>query len=182
MREWIRRSTAFAVLTSILATSALVFANSDMFLKLDGIAGESQDARQKGAIEVSGWSWGASSSGGSTAVGAARGKSVIDQFVVSKSVDASSPLLLQHLQQGKVIKSATFIVRTAGAAPREFLKITLHNVSVVSIKASGVSSDARPSEMVSFNFSKVTYEYIPQDKSGKSGAAVSVEWDIASGK
>lgn len=179
MREWIRRSAAFAVLTSILATSALVFAGAEMFLKLDGIAGESQDARQKGAIEVLAWSWGASSSGGSAAAGTARSKSTADLFVVNKFVDAASPLLLQHVQQGKAIKSATFIVRAPGATPREFLKITLHSVSVVSIKASGNHSDARPTESVSFNFSKVTYEYVPQDKSGKSGAAISVAWDVA---
>jgi type VI protein secretion system component Hcp len=30
----------------------------DMFLTLDGIAGESTDPVHKGAIEISSWSWG----------------------------------------------------------------------------------------------------------------------------
>jgi type VI secretion system secreted protein Hcp len=46
-----------------------------MFLKLAGIAGESDDARHKGEIDVLAWSWGVSEAHeGQTATGAGVGK------------------------------------------------------------------------------------------------------------
>ena len=35
----------------------------DMFLKLDGIKGESKDSKHSGEIEILAWSWGLSNSG-----------------------------------------------------------------------------------------------------------------------
>jgi type VI secretion system secreted protein Hcp len=69
---------------------------SDVFLKVDGIKGESTDAYHKDEIEVVGWSWGASEvfivsvSGGTVG-----GKPKFTDLVVTKPVDKTSPKLLR---------------------------------------------------------------------------------------
>jgi hypothetical protein len=58
----------------------------DMFLKLAGIAGESQDTQHKGEIDILAWSWGVAeaqaTSGGSS--GVASGKPNFHQLSVQK--------------------------------------------------------------------------------------------------
>ena len=44
----------------------------NMFLKLDGIAGESKDAKHKGEIDLVSFSWGETNTGGAARAGAAR--------------------------------------------------------------------------------------------------------------
>jgi Hemolysin-coregulated protein (uncharacterized) len=47
-------------------------AESDYFLKIDGVAGESVDARHKGEIELEAFSWGEMSSAGHAGPGGER--------------------------------------------------------------------------------------------------------------
>jgi type VI secretion system secreted protein Hcp len=53
----------------------------DMFLTLDGIAGESTDPVHKGAIEISSWSWGLSEPASLASAGAARWSSKALWFI-----------------------------------------------------------------------------------------------------
>ena len=62
--------------------------SQDMFLKIEGINGESQDAKHKGEIDVLSWSWGASQSatthmGG----GGGSGKASFQDIHVTKYID-----------------------------------------------------------------------------------------------
>jgi hypothetical protein len=92
----------------------------DMFLTLDGIAGESTDPVHKGAIEISSWSWGLSepASMASAGAGAGVGKVAIQNIVVHKNVDIASPPLIRHCAQGDRIASGTVSVRKAGGGGR----------------------------------------------------------------
>ena len=62
---------------------------SDIFLKVDGIKGESTDVNHKDEIEVLSWSWGVTQTPGSSAgSGASSGKPNISELVVGKLVVA----------------------------------------------------------------------------------------------
>jgi type VI secretion system secreted protein Hcp len=69
-----------------------------MFLKLDGIAGESTDPKHKGEIDIQGWSWGLSEPAPSVPQpGVGTGKVSIHDITIQKPVDLS----LKHLSRAQ---------------------------------------------------------------------------------
>jgi type VI secretion system secreted protein Hcp len=115
----------------------------DAFLKLDGIKGESADAKHKGEIDIESFSWGLSQTGVSaTGGGGGAGKVKVHDISFSKKTDASSPLLLLNCANGAHIKEANFVVRKAGGEQLEYLKIKLTDVLVSSYKPHGLAEGA----------------------------------------
>jgi len=110
----------------------------DSFLKLDGIKGESADAKHKGEIDILAFSFGATQTGthGSGGGGGA-GKVQVHDIHFKKKVDSSSPLLFLNCASGAHIKEANFVVRKAGGQQLEFLKIKLTDVLISSVKPHG---------------------------------------------
>jgi type VI secretion system secreted protein Hcp len=183
MRNWMIRSVGTAVLASTLALTTIAAAASNMFLKVDGIEGESTAQGHLKEIEIDSFSWGfhnAPSKGMGGGAGAS--KATIQDFTVVKRVDASSPNLVRSLLQGTTIKIATFVVQRAGGkAPADSIKITLENVRITDIKVSGAEA-ANATESVSFAFGKLTYDYTPIDAKGGKAPTISVTWDVAKNK
>jgi len=184
MKTWMVRSVGIAVLASTLALSTVAAAATDLFLKIDGIAGESVAAGHQKEIDVVSFSWGflrkgAPHPGG----GAGAAKASIEDFTIVKHVDAASPALVRALLEGRTIKSAVFVLQRAGGAKggTEMIKITLENVQVTDIKVSGDGAQV-PSESVALKFGKLTYDYTPIDAKGGAGPTISVTWDLAKGK
>ena len=67
----------------------------DMFLKLDGIKGESQDKSHKDEIAILAWSWGVSNSGSAhLGGGAGSGKVNIQDLSLTKYIDVATPDLV----------------------------------------------------------------------------------------
>jgi type VI secretion system secreted protein Hcp len=110
----------------------------DAFLKLDGIKGESADAKHKGEIDIASFSWGMSQTGVSaTGGGGGAGKVKVHDISFVKKTDAASPLLFLNCANGAHIKEANFVVRKAGGEQLEYLKIKLTDVLVSSYKPHG---------------------------------------------
>lgn len=151
----------------------------DIFLKLAGIDGESQDAAHKNEIEVSNWSWQvlqesnmhAGSGGGS-------GKATVRDLTFLHNVDRASPNLMKFCLTGKHIAEAKLTVRKAGGTPLEYLKITMNDVVITNVQPSGASADETIKEQVSLSFAKVKQEYTVQNQQGGSGGAVTAGYDI----
>ena len=160
-------------------------AASDIFLQVEGIPGESTDDKHKAWIEVLSFSTGVTQPG-AAAAGAARaaGKVEIAPFTVVKLVDSTSPKLFINACNGKHIQKVVIEVASSGEKKQVFLKYTLSDVLVGSIRtsAAGASEATRPTEEVSFSFSKIEMEYTPQDASGKGGAPVKSSYDAATNK
>ena len=98
----------------------------DMFLKVDGIEGESQDEKHAKEIDVLAWSWGMSQSGTMhTGGGGGGGKVAVQDVSVTKYVDASSNGLMQACCKGKHIPNVLLTVRKAGGDPLEYIKLTM---------------------------------------------------------
>src|ERR1051326_1994440 len=127
----------------------------DMFIKMDGIEGESKDDKHKGEIEILSLSWGVSNSGGlacSTGGGGA-GKASFHDFSFVKNVDSATPQLMLACAEGKHISEGLITVRKAGEKPVEYLKIKLSEV-LVSSSQSGGAGGIQPQEQVTLNFAK----------------------------
>jgi type VI secretion system secreted protein Hcp len=181
----------------------------DAFLKLDGIKGESTDAKHKGEIDIMSFSFGASQTGTqATGGGGGAGKVHIHDIHFTKKVDASSPLLFLNCANGAHIKEANIVVRKAGGAQLEYLKVKLTDVLVSSVKPHGQAEqnevyvdrtgkriggyapdttpgavhsygDEIPVEDLTLNFSKIEYSYQPQGANGQAqGGPILAGWDV----
>lgn len=155
----------------------------DMFIKIDGIGGESEDHKYKGEIDILAWSWGASNSGTMhIGGGGGAGKVNAQDLSFTKWVDKSSPVLMEKCFTGKHIAKANLIVRKAGEEPVEYLKIDLKDILVTSVQTGGSSGEERLTENVTLNFAHVKYIYHPQDIKGKQGAEIPFGYDIKQNK
>jgi type VI secretion system secreted protein Hcp len=150
---------------------------SAYFLKLDGIPGESTDAKHKDEIELVAFSWGVTEVGSSDhGGGGGAGKAHFQDFNFAMRLNKASPQLFLATASGKHIKEASLTVRRAGKAQLEYLKIKFTDVLVTSFQESGGGEE--PQESVSFNFARIDVQYTPQDGTGKPGAVVQAGWDL----
>jgi type VI secretion system secreted protein Hcp len=157
-------------------------AHVDCFLKIDGIEGESKDAKHKGSIEISSWSWGAAQTGTSShGGGAGAGKVAMQDAHFSMSVSKASPKLMLACAGGDHIKQAVLTCRKAGKDQQEYLKYTFSDVLVASFQA-GTGGGVTPTESLTLNFSKIEIEYKEQQHDGTLGGRIKTGWDVKANK
>jgi type VI secretion system secreted protein Hcp len=150
----------------------------DYFLKLDGITGESPDAKHKGELEVLSFSFAEAQSGTSGhGGGGGAGKVEMSDFTFTARTSKASPQLFLHCAQGKHIKQAMLTVRKAGQAQQEYLKIKLNDVLVSSYALSGAEGEGTH-DAFSLNFVKLSFDYAPQKADGSLDAPVHAGWDV----
>src|SRR4051812_37257538 len=95
----------------------------DMFLKIDGIEGESKDSKLKGQIHIETFSFGVEQVGTSDSGGGmGAGKAKFEDFEFSMPTQKASAKLYEACASGKHIKSAILSVRKAGGTQDVFLK------------------------------------------------------------
>lgn len=152
----------------------------DMFLKIDGIQGESTDASHADEIDVLSYTWGESQPAtGSGAGGAAAARVAIQDFNFAMRVNKASPKLFLACASGAHTTNAILTVRRPGANPVEFLKWTLTNVSVASYQtASNVPAGEPPLDHISLRFAKIEVEYRPVKPDGSLDAPIKAGWDL----
>ena len=148
------------------------------FLKIDGIQGESKDAKHPGEIELESFSWGETEvvgAGGGGDGGA--GKVQIEDLHVVMKESKASPQLFLACASGQHLKSAVLTGRRNGKAPVEFLQITLTDVVVTGYRTGG-GTDAAPDDQVSLNFAKIQFAFTPQKPDGSPDVPVKAGWDV----
>ncbi len=152
----------------------------DMFLKLDGIDGESKDHKHKDSIHIESFSLGLSQTGTfGTGGGGGTGKVAVHDISISKFVDKSSPALMYHCASGKHIPNGLITVRKAGEHPLEYMKIKLEDILVSSIQSAGHNAGDLVTENVALNFAKFRVEYQEQSKTGGAeGGPKLFGWDV----
>lgn len=150
----------------------------DYFLKIEGIQGESADAKHKGEIELVAFSWGESQSGTMAAGGgAAAGKVQMQDLAATMRTNKASPILFLACASGQQIKQATLTVRKAGEQQQEFLIIKLSDLLISQYQTSG-GGDEVPMDQISLNFGRLEVEYRPQKADGSLDAPVKGGWDV----
>jgi type VI secretion system secreted protein Hcp len=160
-------------------------AQVDYFLKIDGVDGESKDAKHKNEIDIESWSWGAVQSGTpqSGGGGGGAGKVSMQDFHFVMRLTKASPKLMLACANGKHIKMATLTARKAGKTQQEYLTFKFSDVLVSSYQTGGAEGgDDTPIEQVSLNFSKVEMSYREQKPDGTLGTETKVGWDLKANK
>lgn len=154
----------------------------DIFLKITGINGESQDAIHRDAIEVIRWGWSIFQQASPSMRTGGRGRHVtVRDLTFEHLIDRASPSLMKYAFSGERIEQAVLIVRKAGAEPLEYMRLTMNDVLITSISPSG--HDGIPGgtrETVSLSFTRVKQEYVVQHPKGGSGGVVSASIDLRS--
>jgi type VI secretion system secreted protein Hcp len=149
----------------------------DYFLKIDGISGDSTDAKHKDEIQLESFTWGeTNSTTGGGGGGGGAGKVRMQDFSFTMRVNKASPQLMRACADGQRLKSATFTARRAGKGQQDFLVITLTDVAVTSYQSGGIT-DTLPLDQVSLSFSKIQVEFRP-DTDGTRDAPVKAGWDV----
>jgi type VI secretion system secreted protein Hcp len=155
----------------------------DLFLKIDGIQGESKDAKHANEIDVDAFSWGetnvVSHAGGG---GGGAGKVAMQDFHFTKRLDKASPVLFLACASGKHFPKAILSARKAGQGQQDYLVITLSDVVVSGYQVGGAESGEAGVDQTSLAFSRIVFEYRPQKPDGSLAPAVKAGWDLKTNK
>ncbi len=151
-------------------------AASPTFLMLDGIPGESADARHKGWIDVTGFSEAVSKA----APNAVSQWPVFAPLSITKRIDKASMPLVLACANGRKIKSGVLEVVRADQDRLRFLQVKLTNVTVGSFSQGG-SAGARPEESISLGFETVEWTYTEIDAKGKPLKDIVCNWELLNG-
>jgi type VI secretion system secreted protein Hcp len=169
----------------------------EIFLKLDGIDGESSVIGHEKETIVLSYEQGidrpaAPPMGG----GMATGRPNFSGVRLRKFVDVGSIPLLLACASGSHIKDAKFTFRHAGSG-FEFYKISLDDLAVVAIVQRAGVGDQYPLSFTALNagadssgmldevtlaYTKIRWEYVPQKPDGSPGTPIKGGWDIQLGK
>ena len=155
-----------------------VNAENRVFLKLDGIEGESIVAEHEGEIDVLSWRWQLSATGSMYAGGGtSMEKAIVRPVIITKSIDKSSPLIALTLLKGSAIASAILSVRRAGDDPIDYARIKMWDVRILNL--SSENDGTTIVESVALGFSRICYEYTIQNADGTPGGMIEKCWDLA---
>lgn len=156
--------------------------STDYFLKLDGITGESKDAKHANEIDLLSFSWGESNASSVVGAGAGAGKVNMQDFNFSMEFNSASPPLILACATGEHIKTATLTARRAGKTQQEYLKIVFTECLVTSYQTGGSQGQVVPMDSISINFSKMEVQYLAQKADGTVGSPIKVGYDVKANK
>ena len=159
-------------------------AGYDYFLQIDGIEGESNDAKHKGWIDVESWSWGEAQTGSlHTGSGGGAGKVAFQDLHFTSKVSKASPKLFLACASGQHLKEARLVGRRAAKDQQEFLTWTFSDLLVSSYQTGGSDGGEQPPfDSVSLNVTKARIEYKAVKADGSLDAPISAGWDSKTNK
>lgn len=152
----------------------------DYFLKIEGIEGESHDAKHPNEIQLESWSWN-ESQGGSFAYGGGggAGKVSMSDFSFVMKENKASPKLFLACANGEHIPQAILVGRKAGKEQQDFMKVTFSDLIISNYQTGGAGGgDDIPMESLAFNFAKVEMEYREQMPDGQLSGPVRAAYDL----
>lgn len=153
--------------------------NTDIFLKIDGIAGESQDSNHKGWTSIESFTWGASQPGNmSVGGGGGAGKVQYRDLSVRAHIDKATPAIMRYVSNGKHINKIEVSVCKAGGNQIEYCRITLEDVLITNALFNGTGQKELIAITYEFQAAKVKTQYWEQASSGGKGAESQSGWDI----
>jgi type VI secretion system secreted protein Hcp len=155
---------------------------ADYLLVIEGIQGESKDAKHPNAIEIDSWSLGGSHPGSARmGSGDATGKVEMGDIHFTKPVDKATPNIFRYLTNGKHLSKAVLYCRkaTGDGGQLEYLTITMNDVMISSWQHGGSSGGGHlPTDSFSLDYAKIEYEYKPQRPDGGLDSSSPVKYDV----
>ncbi len=154
-------ATAFVMTTSIPALSA-----ADMFLKIEGIEGESTDSAHQGWVEVDSLNWGGPNRSRLSMMQTSEPRmGSPGSLVITKWTDRSSAHLLQYCSTGEHISK--MIISDASGKKERYKTYELSDVTIPTCSTGGSGDVAM--EEITFSYRKIQwgYDQAPKKKEDK---------------
>ncbi len=155
-----------------------------IFLKIDGVPGDSQVSGHEDQMEILAFSHGVSQQVTSDVSNKQRtsGRPNHQDLNITKYIDNSSPIMNQDCCKGVIHPEAVLtITRNDEGEVLDFLVITLKDVIISQISIGG-SGGGKPTENISLNYSHITWEVKVQEKEGGSSGGNVGTWNLATNK
>jgi type VI secretion system secreted protein Hcp len=151
-----------------------------MFLKIDGIQGESIDSWHANEIEIQSWSWMTTNpvrwdlnQGGQSS------KVKVDKIVVQKVCDQASVALYRYCTTGKHFKNARIICRkNDGEQKLEYLTVEMQDVMIQQVNWTGQGNEQALGESIEICFAEFTLTYKPQQDSGDATGDMTFGYNV----
>jgi len=156
----------------------------DCFMKIDGIPGESTDAKHPDWIEVLSYRWGVGQPGsGSRSSGGARSAERCDHqdFSIVKTVDKATAMLFRACCGGEHIPAIKIELCRATGDKQKYMEYVLSDVIVSGFLPGGAAKggETLPLEDVSFNYGRIEWTYVETDhQTGKPKGYVRGYWNL----
>jgi type VI secretion system secreted protein Hcp len=153
----------------------------DYLLEIEGIKGESTDAKFPGTIEIESFSWVASNPASPVigAGGRGAGRVSFQDLQFTAVVNKASPALMLACAKGTHIPTAALHVRKQGGTQVEYYTISLEYLLVSSYQSGSPGSGRSiPTDQFSLNFKTIEFSYSPQKPDGTLGAPIVADWDM----
>ena len=155
-------------------------AATNIYLKLDGIDGESVDKDHNNWIEIDSWSWGVDNPASyARGQGGQATQAHVASLNLVKHCDKSSVVLFQDCTTGKHIATGTLsCLKLDGDQRVEYLKIELTDVMVSSLQWSASGSEHLTHESVGLVFAQFKDTYKLQQDAGAAGGSTEFGFNI----
>ncbi|MDR1425030.1 MAG: type VI secretion system tube protein Hcp [Azoarcus sp.] len=155
---------------------------SEIYVKIEGIEGESKDAKHKGWIDAINLSYGVSqSSSVFTGGGGGVGKADFNGLAFTHYFDRASPNLFKYCAAGKHIATVEISGCKSGGGQQEFVHVKLSDVIVIGVTPNG-NAGSMWVETVSLAYSQIVIEAKEQKADGSMVAGVSGGWNVKENK
>ncbi|WP_368900462.1 Hcp family type VI secretion system effector [Mixta calida] len=143
----------------------------ELYLRLQGITGESKDNLHQGWIDLKGYSWGLESHGAEN-----NGTVNFHNLTVHALLDKATPAMITYASKKTLINKAELAICRAGSEHKEFCRITIENVRIAAIRMgdSGIASEVT----YELEADKVQFQYWEQTSKGGRGAETRTTWNI----
>ncbi len=157
----------------------------DIYLKIDGIPGDSTAVRHEDEIVIVSYQSAVNASRPSISGGGAGvGKTQFAGIKFRKNIDKASVPLLLACSSGRHLKQASFNFERPGEFPFKFYTVTLDDVFVsdlaqaVGHPAVAVSEPAGFLEEVTLQFGRIRWVFTSQNADGSQAPPIEGGWDV----
>ena len=183
LKSGLESRASHLLFAGILASAAVpAAAADDLFLRLEGVPGESNAAGHKDEIEILSYTQSIANPTARVGRPGGSGKSNCNPVTITKFVDRSSPAFMLYVANGQHFMRGVITVRRPGQAPLDYYKITLNEVMIVEVEQSDTKlnfpnpAPPRAIEKVTLQAVRYTWEYLGQTSTG-TPLRVPTTWD-----
>jgi type VI secretion system secreted protein Hcp len=157
-----------------------------IFVKFEGIEGESYDANHVKWIDVLSLDWGIHKRDpGLQGQSRRRSAPVVEDLMLTMAYEKAAPKLMEKCLKGEVIpKLEIEFTATYGGTQATYLRWIMEEVIISSFQtnASGNNEAGPPTVVIGNNFEEIKMTYTEYDRERKSKGNVEVEFRVENGK
>ncbi|MCC5810924.1 MAG: type VI secretion system tube protein Hcp [Ectothiorhodospiraceae bacterium] len=155
-----------------------------IFMKYDGITGESSDSNHGGWMDIQSLQWGVQrriTSNSSTQNDRESSNAEIGDLQIVRTMDSATPSLFVESCCGKGKDVVIHLTKTgSGSGTDVYMEYTLKNALITNYTVNAnAQSNERPTENLTISFIDIEVKYTPYKDDGSADASIAVGYDTA---